>query len=340
MGSDRGGMGNKTEEKMEKKGHDWGKEEPVKKPFPEIKEPPPPPPPSDKPWVNYGQSGSSGGMQTQANAGQKRKFSSDSMKRQGRPPEPLPLPPKPKKAKEEEDLDLSPFIESHIKQFCTEMKDEEKKRAEESLKPLMQTNFCVLCNARTSGPAQATTHYNGKNHLKKVKTFLQSGGEFVPKKPEARIEKDPKDMTLDEKKQYQDKQKVLDKKVAEVCPSFLLSPCLPISICIRYVIRLVYLWQKWKEKSKEKIKRKIGPVNCKCIGLPILQKFFFEIVHHCSKSITFIYKHFSVSLTLDKCRIHLDIHLSRLQNVINRSFLKLVWVGREDWCGLDSIYLT
>ena len=239
-------MGPRTDTQIEKKGHDWQKEEPVKKPFPEVKEPPPPPPPSDKPWVNYSQPKPSGGMQTQAN---KRKLEESGKPPQKRQPETVTLPPKPKKPKEEEELDLTPFINAHLEQFCTDMKEEEKKRAEESLKPLMKTNFCVLCNARTSGPAMATAHYNGKNHMKKVKTFLRSGGEFVPKKPEVKPEIDPKDMTADEKKAYEEKQKMLDKKVAEVWPSLLLSPCSPVCECIRYQMKL-FMYNKWKTKNE------------------------------------------------------------------------------------------
>ena len=239
-----GGMGRPDFE--DRRGRDWQRDEPVRKPFPDIQEPPPPPPPSDKPWVNYSQPRNTGGMQTQAF---KRKFD-DSGKFQRKLPELMSLPPKPKKPKEDDELDLAPFIESHMEQFCSAMKEEERKRAEESLKPLMQPNYCVLCNARTSGPAQASTHYNGKNHLKKVKTFLLSGGEFVPKKPvEVKPEKDPKDMDADEKKEFDEKQKNLDKKVAEVWPLLFLSSCLPVCSCIRYLMEFSFN-DKWKDKCK------------------------------------------------------------------------------------------
>ena len=239
-----------TSEPKKAGGVDWEKEPPVKKPFPEIKEPPPPPPPSDKPWTNYsGTSGKAGDMQTLG--GMKRKFESGGRFGNKRP-EPVMLPPKPKKPKEEE-IDLTPYIEAHLQQFCTEMKDEEKKRAEESLKPLMKSSFCVLCNAKITAPQQAVTHYQGKNHLKKVKTFVQSGGKMVPK-PKVEVKEpekeDPKEMSADELKAYEAKQVTLDQKVAEVCRLLTFSSCLSFSISTGFT-KEKHLWHKWKEKAKQ-----------------------------------------------------------------------------------------
>ena len=250
----RGGMDRNMDNPEPRKGGgvDWEKTPAVRKPFPEIKEPPPPPPPSDKPWVNFSGSGGKGGSDMQTTA-QKRKFDGGSRFPSKRP-EPLMLPPKPKKPKEEE-VDLTPYIEAHLQQFCTEMKDEEKKRAEESLKPLMKSTFCVLCNAKITAPAQAATHYQGKNHLKKVKTFVQSGGEMAPKpKQEEKPEKDPKEMTPEELKAYEAKQVTLDQKVAEVCRLLILSSCLSLSTCSGFK-RETYFWHKWKEKSRRKAKK-------------------------------------------------------------------------------------
>ena len=248
----RGGMDRNMDTNEPKKsgGVDWTKEAPVRKPFPDIKEPPPPPPPSDKPWTNYSSpNDKSGDMSTLS--GMKRKFEAGGRVGGNKRPEPVMLPPKPKKPKEEE-VDLTPYIEAHLQAFCSEMKDEEKKRAEESLKPLMKSSFCVLCNAKITAPQQAETHYKGKNHLKKVKTFVQSGGEMVPKpKTETKQpEKDPKDMSAEELKEYEAKQVTLDQKVAEVCVLLSFSSCLPFSTSTG-IEKDRFMFHKWKVKVEQ-----------------------------------------------------------------------------------------
>lgn len=53
-----------------------------------------------------------------------------------------------------------------------EMPDELRKL----LKTLVTDSCCKLCSLRMIGPTMAPMHYNGKNHLKKVRTFVQTNG--------------------------------------------------------------------------------------------------------------------------------------------------------------------
>ncbi|CAL1541020.1 unnamed protein product [Lymnaea stagnalis] len=44
------------------------------------------------------------------------------------------------------------------------------------LKTLATNYLCKLCSVRIVGPQMATMHYNGKNHLKKLRNFVQTNG--------------------------------------------------------------------------------------------------------------------------------------------------------------------
>ena len=121
----------------------------------------------------------------------------------------------PKKKKEEEKIDVMPFIETHVKEYCSD--DEEmKKMATESLKKMMQPTYCVLCNARMSGSPQATMHYQGKNHNKKIKNFITCGMQKYAEKVKE-DENKTEDEREKEKHEEEERNRILDQKVAEVC---------------------------------------------------------------------------------------------------------------------------
>uniref|UniRef100_A0A0L8G657 U1-type domain-containing protein n=1 Tax=Octopus bimaculoides TaxID=37653 RepID=A0A0L8G657_OCTBM len=48
------------------------------------------------------------------------------------------------------------------------------------LKELMQPMLCKLCNVAMNAAIQSDQHYNGKNHAKKVRLFMLSGGTQLP----------------------------------------------------------------------------------------------------------------------------------------------------------------
>lgn len=123
-----------------------------------------------------------------------------------------------KKKKEEEKLDILPFIQAHIEEHCT-VNEEARKVAEEALKKMMQPAYCVLCNSRMSGAPQAKMHYQGKNHNKKIKNFITCGmTKYAEKVKEDENKTD--DEIEKEKNDEDEKNRILDQKVAEVCNSF------------------------------------------------------------------------------------------------------------------------
>lgn len=121
----------------------------------------------------------------------------------------------PKKKKEEDKIDVIPFIKAHIKEHCTG-NEEMKKLAEESLKKMMQPAYCVLCNARMSGAPQATMHYQGKNHNKKIKNFITCGMQKYAEKVKEDESKTQEEIEK-EKREEEERNRILDQKVAEVC---------------------------------------------------------------------------------------------------------------------------
>jgi hypothetical protein len=123
-----------------------------------------------------------------------------------------------KKKKEEEKIDVLPFIQAHIEEHCT-VNEDARKIAEEALKKMMQPAYCVLCNARMSGSPQAMMHYQGKNHNKKIKNFITCGmSKYVEKVKEDANKTE--EQIAKEKAEEEERNRILDQKVAEVCKKF------------------------------------------------------------------------------------------------------------------------
>ncbi|KAH3822689.1 hypothetical protein DPMN_124479 [Dreissena polymorpha] len=120
-----------------------------------------------------------------------------------------------KKKKEDEKIDVMPFIKAHVEEHCT-VNPEARKLAEESLKKMMQPCYCVLCNARMSGPPQAMMHYQGKNHNKKIKNFITCGMTKYAEKVQNEENKSEEELQR-ERMEEEERNRILDAKVAQVC---------------------------------------------------------------------------------------------------------------------------